>query len=413
MRWSPILTGELGQRALAAVADTVRQARRQRGGRPCVAMGLSGFALLLMETHRAQPRLASAADATAMVPRILRRLAALPLAPSLHEGYTGVGLTLELLRRAGLARVAGAADLDRALLARIEQFDRLPLTHAHLDLIGGLAGQGVYACARLPRLRPRRTAEAIVRWLDSRAVALPGGVSWLSPPRPHAEPGMLPGGIFDLGLAHGVPGILGFLARALEAGVAVRTTRRLLAAGTRWLLSQRKRRAGPAFDTYVPAASDADPAPTLPPWSSRLAWCYGDPGVAVALLAAARALDDREVHAVATETVHRIAAIRADPTVRDASLCHGTAGLLHVLNRIHQATGDPGCRAAAIHWAERTLDVRAGPDALTEKTPADGSRYHHLRFLVGAAGSALALLAAASATAPLWDRVMLLDLDPQ
>lgn len=411
-RWSPILEGELRERALAAVARTVAQVRGQRDGDPSVALGLSGFALLLAEASRVRPRIASPRDVERMVARLVPRVAAVPLRPGLHEGYTGVGLTLELVRRAGLARVDGADALDRALLASIERFDGAAPPHAYLDLISGPAGQAVYACARLPRVRARRALEAIVGWLDRRALAAAGGVTWLSPPRPDARADQIPGAVFDLGIAHGVPGILAVLARILEAGISVRTTRRLLAAGTRWLVQQVHDRDGPAFDTYVPRDLDADRGAAFPPMPSRLGWCYGDPGVAAALLRIAHALGDDELRARAMAIVRRIAAIRRDPSVEDASLCHGSAGLLHIFHRIYRATGDPAARDAAIHWAERTLVVRAGPHAVAGDPPPDGPPLSPLRFLVGAAGSALALLAAASATVPVWDTVLLLDLPP-
>jgi hypothetical protein len=186
------------------------------------------------------------------------------------------------------------------------------------------------------------------------------------------------------------------------------TSRRLLEAGARWLMQHYRGGEGPAFGTYVPNAGDADQHPAVPARPSRLAWCYGDPGVAVALFAVARALDDSSIYAAATAMAERMARIRAEPSVEDASLCHGSAGLLHLFNRLYQATGDSSAREAAVYWAERTLVVRAGPHAIAGPAQ-DDSPYGHLRFLEGAAGSALALLAAASSNVPLWDGILLLD----
>lgn len=408
--WSPILEGALRDRARAAIADTVADVRDQRGGSPTVADGLSGFALLLIEASRAEPRLATRRAADRMVRRIVPLVAELPLTPSLLEGYTGVGLTLELARRAGVSRVAGADELDRALLDAVERFDERPPEYAHLDLIFGLAGQALYACARLPRIRARRTLEAIVRALDRRSLPSAGGVTWLSTPRSNPKPDQIPGEVHDLGIAHGIPGILAALGYILEAGVAVRTTRRLLDGGTRWLLRHAHHRDGPAFDIYAPR----EPAPhddhALPPSPARLGWCYGDPGAVAALLRVAHVRRDGELRAAAMAIVDRILGIRDDPSVRDAGLCHGHAGLLHICNRLYQATGDPRARDAAIHWAERTLVVRAGPSAIVEGRARHTSPYRPLRFLMGAAGSALALLAAVSPRAPLWDRFLMLDL---
>jgi hypothetical protein len=409
-RWSPILEGTLREHALAAVAHTVAQSRDQRGGSPTVADGLSGLALLVIEASRARPQLATRRDAARMMQRILPLAAKVPLTPSLFEGYTGIGLTLELARRAGVSRVASIDEIDRALLAAVESFDQLPPEHAPLDLIGGIAGQALYACARLPRVRARRAIEAIVRWLDRRSLRDADGVTWLSPPRPKPKPNQVPGEIYDLGIAHGIPGILAVLACIVETGVAVRTARRLLDGGTRWVLRQIHRRNGSAFDIYAPREPGPHPSDTLPPSPARLAWCYGDPGAVAALLRVAHVRGDAELRATAMAIADRILGIRDDPSVRDAGLCHGHAGLLHICNRLYQATGEPRARDAAIYWAERTLVVRAGPRAIIEGEVLHPSPYRALRFLMGAAGSALALLAAVSPTAPLWDRFLMLDL---
>ncbi len=82
-----------------------------------------------------------------------------------------------------------------------------------------------------------------------------------------------------------------------------------------------------------------------------------------------------------------------DCGVVDAGLCHGAAGLLHVFNRLHQATGDGLLVDAARRWFE---------PALALPVPED-------RFLEGRAGVDLALLAACTDVEPAWDRVLLLS----
>ncbi|HET9619862.1 MAG TPA: lanthionine synthetase LanC family protein, partial [Kofleriaceae bacterium] len=142
-----------------------------------------------------------------------------------------------------------------------------------------------------------------------------------------------------------------------------------------------------------------------------VSWCSGAPGVAVALLAAARALDDDELASDA------IAAVRGDDAYddvpADATLCHGTAGLAHLCNRLYQATGDGGLAERALGWLRRTMAAhtpgagvagfrrwRRKPTTQWEADPG---------VLVGAAGIGLALLAAATPLAPDWDRVLAAD----
>lgn len=79
----------------------------------------------------------------------------------------------------------------------------------------------------------------------------------------------------------------------------------------------------------------------------------------------------------------------------DAGLCHGSAGLAHIFNRHWQATGERVFADAARRWFGRTL-------ARIDHVSGGG-------FLSGRAGVALALLHAASAREPTWDRVLLLS----
>ncbi|HKG93849.1 MAG TPA: lanthionine synthetase LanC family protein, partial [Gemmatimonadaceae bacterium] len=136
-------------------------------------------------------------------------------------------------------------------------------------------------------------------------------------------------------------------------------------------------------------------APGLPWRPTRSAWCYGYPGVAAALLAAARAAGEPGWERAATELALRAARRPPDECgVVDAGLCHGAAGLAQIYNRLWQATGDERLRRAATDWAHRALDFPVPDDP---------------GLLVGAAGVALALLATVSDVEPEWDRVLLLS----
>jgi hypothetical protein len=104
--------------------------------------------------------------------------------------------------------------------------------------------------------------------------------------------------------------------------------------------------------------------------------------------------------------------------VEDACLCHGAAGLGHLLNRLYQATGDPELLAGARAWLGRALEywepgrgvggflAFAPPDYDPEQQPV---WHEDAGFLNGATGMALALLAATSAVDPAWDRLLLLS----
>jgi hypothetical protein len=104
--------------------------------------------------------------------------------------------------------------------------------------------------------------------------------------------------------------------------------------------------------------------------------------------------------------------------VADAGLCHGSAGLGHLFNRLWQATGKREFRSAALHWFERTLAYRhpgrgiGGFTAIISTASDRLTQASDPGILTGSAGIGLALLAAATAVEPGWDRLLLLDLRP-
>lgn len=177
----------------------------------------------------------------------------------------------------------------------------------------------------------------------------------------------------------------------------------------RWLLA-RQLPAGKVscFGTSFVAGEDTG--------ASRLAWCYGDPGIAATLLVAARAAGVPAWEDKALE-IARAAARRPleQAFVRDAGLCHGAAGLAHLFNRFWQASSEEVFRDAARFWIERTLELRvpgegiAGFRAWHAQPGPNGQWVADPGLLEGATGVALVLLAAASTVEPEWDRILLVS----
>jgi lantibiotic modifying enzyme len=177
--------------------------------------------------------------------------------------------------------------------------------------------------------------------------------------------------------------------------------RGVIAEATRWLWNQRGdgRYRFPAMVGLAGQRAE-----------SRFGWCYGDLGVALALLAAGRALDD------ATLVDRGLAVARAaadvpldDSSVGDPSLCHGAAGVGHLFHRLHRATGERCFADAAIAWLSRCLAMRHPDLALGgwSAAPPAGQWSERFGLMTGIAGVGLALLAAISDREPAWDRVLL------
>jgi lantibiotic biosynthesis protein len=302
--------------------------------------------------------------------------------------YSGLAGSMWSLVHASDTAVA-EEDLDVVAEALISYL-RNPHWFGHFDLINGLTGLAVYA-AELPSSSSARALLAAVSdQLAAMARTDVDGVYWWTPPEllPDHQQQRHPKGHVDLGVAHGVPGVLWALGAAAQAGIA--TGRQLLDRAVPWLLSQRLD--GDVAFGYTTTLDDAvEPA--------RLAWCYGDVGVAATLMATAQMADRDDWRVEAAALAHR-AAHRPEATsaVVDPGLCHGAAGVGHLFRRLYDATGDPSMGEASARW----LDVaRAMPPP---ENPG---------FLNGPVGVELALLAGASDVDPSWDRLLLASPAPR
>lgn len=300
--------------------------------------------------------------------------------------------------------------------ALAELLDR-PAAGLPYDLIGGLAG---LAIAWLERLPGPRSAGALARVVDraaATALTTPDGLMW------HTSPGWLaparrvdlPDGTVDLGVAHGIAGLLLVLARIGAAGIARERCEQLVSGGAAWLLAQREPGAEPWL---FPSQRTDPPSPAL----ASVRWCYGGLGIGAALLASARLLGAAPLEDHARTILRSAAAVR-DGRCVDAGLCHGFAGNAHIFNRAFQLTGDPALEQAARFWFGRVIELHTpgqgiggyrawgrAPDATVDtvhpRRPPRGAWVDDPGWLTGAAGTALALLAAVDEHAPAWDALL-------
>lgn len=328
------------------------------------------------------------------------------LGPSLYNGFAGIGWLLMQLHEWGLVSVDDDSlrPIDEAILTFL---DRRPWPW-HFDVVNGLCGVAVYALERLPSPAARDALERVVGHFEDLAEEHEDGLTWFSPPR-LLQPGELergPHGYYNLGMAHGVPGVISTLADVAAADVAVPRVSRLLAGSVPWLLNRRL--AGTQNFPYVLGREvEAKPA--------RLGWCYGAPGIAAAVWKAGASIDRKDWRGEALRLGRWAAEVEADASgVVDAAICHGAAGLAHIFNRLHQWSGEEVFSAAARYWIDRVFEHRveglglAGFRSHNPDPAATEPWFDSPGMLTGAAGVGAVLAAAASDLSPSWDRMFLL-----
>jgi lantibiotic modifying enzyme len=412
--------------ALNVAANTaVPRPSRARPGEPedgavwrphTVAQGDAGVALLCAQLDRCFPGEGWDVAAHGFLTSAVRSAEAIPqLGPGLFDGLSGLVFVATTLGR-GATRYKGlVAALDEVLLARAATLldtvrGRSGVDPRAIDVISGLSGLGACLLAR----REQPGGDAML------AAILAALVELTSPraPVPHwhtpaacVEPelaGRFPRGRLDLGLAHGIPGPLALMALTLRDGVEVAGQRDALRATCNWLAAQRLEGPwGASWPAMLPVGALGSGAPPRP---SRMAWCYGSPGVARTLWLCGEALENSKLRSLAVdamEAVYRTPV--AERGIDSVTFCHGVSGLLQITLRFAHDTGLPGFREASSALADYLLaayepNARLGYRSLG----LDGSSVEHPGLLYGSAGVALTLLAAATNEEPVWDRLFLL-----
>lgn len=285
---------------------------------------------------------------------------------------------------------------------------------------------GLFALERLRAdgaTRARECAGLVVDRLEELARETPDGLTWHTPARlllPSTR-ARHPEGYLNLGMAHGIPAVLVIVALFRAHGVEAARCHHMLDRGLAWLRS--KRNPDSELSRFGHQVGEAQRDRT-----SRLGWCYGDLGIAAALLWAARVGGDGAIERALTEEA-RLCADRAflrrpaDCDVRDAGICHGSAGLALLHARLYNATGDLRHRVQSRFWYRETLEFRrpgcgiAGYQAPVSRLAPDGSmrteRAGSPGLLIGAAGIGRSLLAGATEIEPAWDRMLLSAVPPR
>lgn len=407
-QWNPILPETEKKQILCIIEHIANDLETSIPLNTSLGRGSAGHALFFSYLHQAIPN--QGYDRTSQ--QIINSALAQPVLStsylSLLGGLSGLtwvvdhlsGLTLDLFEE------DPNEELDALLLDHLNEG---PL-RSDFDLVAGITGWGKYWVDRPSQFRKDSNISRIIDHLDHLVQRYPEGYAWYTG-RHLLTPWQLdqsPNGYFDLGMAHGQAGIIAFLASVWSKGFQEPRIYNLASNAIRWLLAQRVEHQESDFPRVTQAGKPFSP--------SRVAWCYGDLGIAMALLKAGRAFTEPEWINIAVEIAQKAAKRPLEHSgVKDASLCHGSAGNAHLFYRIYQSSGKDCFKAAARKYIDQTLDFyhpEAGIGGFQAWQPSPDSANpwkNQGGFLEGSVGIGLALLAAISDIEPKWDSVLMVS----
>lgn len=151
-----------------------------------------------------------------------------------------------------------------------------------------------------------------------------------------------PKGNFDLGFAHGIPGILAFFSLALLKGVIVNRQKETILKLTDWIWD--KRLVGAQGIFWSDRVSFEEETTGKKENNSFIfdGWCYGTPGITRSLFLAGSALDDKQIKNQSIKSFKDVfLKTREQWGLPCPSFCHGLSGLLTLTCKMYQETSLP------------------------------------------------------------------------
>lgn len=276
--------------------------------------------------------------------------AGVPKHASLYGGLAGLCHAIRFASKQGTRYEKILHKLDDILLEQIKTQYILPLKEQILggkatdprqyELIQGVSGVGLYLLQKSLPSKFREILEEVISLLIALTHPIRIGnhevPGWYIPYEmqfSESDKKNYPAGNFNMGLSHGITGVLGFLAIASLNGINLPNQKEAMQRISHWLTSKCSieeeklfYKARVAFEEEVNGIPEK-----IISSHNREAWCYGTPGVARVLYLAGKALHDDELKSFSIKTFSSLfERPRETWNLPGPTICHGIAGLLLV-----------------------------------------------------------------------------------
>jgi lantibiotic modifying enzyme len=130
---------------------------------------------------------------------------------------------------------------------------------------------------------------------------------------------------------------------------------------------------------------------------SRLGWCYGDLGIAYVLYQAGAIFSDNQLKTFSLDVLLHSTKRRTieETSICDGGICHGSAGVAHMYNKIWHYTNETIFKDACDFWIQKTIDfsIHKPDSASYKKYISNENKYENsYSLLQGSAGIGLVLI---------------------
>lgn len=322
---------------------------------------------------------------------------------TLCKGICGYGWVLEFLAENQFIEYSDIEfldHLDTKLYKIIEKENKIE----NLDFLHGTIGMGIYFLKRLRKNSSILYLNQILNSLDYYSKRdKDGSIYWISILDKNEK------GI-NFGLAHGLPSILSFLCLLYKNNINSKLSLSLINGIITFIMKYKHdpSKYGSFFPTYISNNSGVSK-------SSRLAWCYGDLGVAISLWNCGKIINDEKLKRMGVDILIKCSDRKdvVNEHVIDAGICHGTSGIAQIYNRMHRNTGIVKFKESYDFWINETIKMAKFEDGFARFKTYHGEEYggwkNEYGLLEGITGIGLTLISAIIDIEPKWDECLLLS----
>jgi len=217
---------------------------------------------------------------------------------------------------------------------------------------------------------------------------------------------------YNFSLSHGISAIISFLTKMNSFEEFEPKTRILHQKAINYLLGYYSEEHLKTRNAFFPSYVYSNNEPDITP--NRIAWCYGDLGVALSLLNAGKHTNDKNILDLAEKTFRFAASIRSPEKscVVDAGFCHGSFGNTHIFQKVYQETNDNLFKETAEFWLNEGLERgthRDGFAGFKQYLGFDRQFTGSLSILEGVAGIGLVIIDQLSTFESKWDECLLIS----
>lgn len=319
--------------------------------------------------------------------------------PTYCGGLAGLSSLMTLLVKEGAIEYSVNDDVNEYLLAALEEY----LNAGIFDFLHGAIGIATYF-AFLLSVKPSnqyaiKATELTLERLNTTKEEGDATYKW----RYYDRDGSFE---YNISMAHGMSSIVCYLSRLLHIGYSSQTRiEDLCRRAIEYINSQRIELS--IYGSFYPYTSLENNTSIT---KSRLAWCYGDLGIAIAQINAGLALRDSHIIDSALSVLMYVASQRRElksNCVLDAGLCHGAAGIAQCFNRLFQLTESSIFKEATDYWMNVLLDFSDGEKyaGYIVFNPR-GESYYSAGLLEGICGIGLSLISYLYPQSYKWDEIM-------